>query len=130
MTRTLMPTEHQEQAIVIQWAETQKFAFPEARLIFAVPNGGHRPQKIIKGKSVPIEGRKLQAEGVRAGIPDLFLPVARNGYHGLFIEMKRRNGSVSPDQASWALALRNQNYHVEICKGADAAISAIQTYLS
>lgn len=30
----------------------------------------------------------LKRQGVKAGVPDICLPVARNGYHGLHIELK------------------------------------------
>src|SRR5262245_64718583 len=51
-----------------------------ARLCFAIPNGGARDV---------ITAGRLKAEGVRAGVPDVCLPVARAGYHGLFLEVKR-----------------------------------------
>lgn len=54
------------------------------------PNGGRRNKA---------EAAKLKAMGVRKGIPDLFLPIPRQGYHGLYIETKKiKNGKVSPDQ--------------------------------
>jgi hypothetical protein len=62
-------------------------------MLFAIPNGGAR-HKAIAGK--------LRAEGVRAGVPDICLPVPRGEYHGLFIELKRpKGGHVSEEQEAW-----------------------------
>ena len=37
-----------------------------------------------------------------SGVPDLFLPVPKNGYHGLFIEMKSEKGCLTENQ-QWFL---------------------------
>jgi hypothetical protein len=90
--------------------------------LFSIPNGGKR-NKIVAAK--------LKREGVKAGIPDLMLPYARGGWHGLFIEMKRiKGGSVSKIQGERIAFLRGQNYQVKICKGAAEAIEAIKVYMS
>ncbi|MDB9989086.1 VRR-NUC domain-containing protein, partial [Flavobacteriaceae bacterium] len=59
-------------------------------LLFSIPNEGIRN---IKNAS------RMKAEGMTKGILDLMLAIPRNGYHGLFIEMKRVKGSnVSEEQ--------------------------------
>ena len=113
----IVPSEHAEQVAVIQWCDYHR----EARNIFAIPNGGARS---------PITGRKLKEEGVRPGVPDLFLPLARDGYHGLFIEMKRRKRyTTSPAQKERIEQLMRDGYRVEVCRGADEAIGVIAEYL-
>ena len=77
------PTEDQEQIALINWARMQEKKYPELRLLFHIPNGGSR------GKA---EAGRFRAMGVRAGVPDLCLPVPRGGKHGLFVEMKRTKG--------------------------------------
>ncbi len=58
------------------------------------------------------------------------LPVARNGYHGLYIELKRqKGGTVSETQKSWITALAEQGYKAVVCRGADEAIGTIKEYL-
>lgn len=53
----------------------------------------------------------MKAAGVKPGVPDMFLPVAREGCHGLYIELKRRDGGrVSPEQTAWMDALARQGY--------------------
>ena len=95
--------------------------YPELELLHAIPNGGRRD---------PIEGRHLKEQGVKAGVPDVFLPVAKTGWHGLYIEMKRQYGGVvSPEQKRWIDKLRIQHYRVEVCKGYFAAADIIEAYL-
>lgn len=114
-------SEHAEQAALIErvaWAAGQH---PELALLLAIPNGGARHKATAA---------RLKAEGVRAGVPDLFLPVARGGSHGLWIEMKRaRGGRVAAAQAWWHVRLAEAGYRVEVCHGQDAAWAALCRYL-
>jgi hypothetical protein len=97
---------------------------PVLSLLHASANGGKRHIRTA---------RLLKAEGVKAGVPDLFLPVARFHqewqYYGLFIEMKTRKGRVTPEQKWWHAQLEHQGYRVEVCRGAQAAISVLSDYL-
>ena len=116
------PTEHQEQAGLFAWARLRRAALPELDMLAAVPNGGARNR---------VTGAMLKAEGVSAGFPDLGLFVARNGFHGLFIELKRRGGGrVSPEQNDWIERLQAQGYKAAIAFGAADAIEIIEAYLS
>ena len=84
MTVNNIPTEHEEQREFVCWFRR---TYPEIR-IFAIPNGGFR------GKS---QAGRLKAEGVSAGVPDLYIPE-----WALWIEMKRqKGGSVSLEQKDW-----------------------------
>jgi len=113
--------EHQEQSALIRWSKAQAKTIPELKLLFAIPNGGHRHIAVAT---------KLKAEGVKKGVPDLFMPVAKGGYNGLFIEMKRqKGGTVSPEQKQWHADLQEQNYRVDVCHGWDSARETILEYL-
>ena len=118
--REIETSEHEEQSAVIKWAEWQKCQFPGLELLFAIPNGGQRH---------PAVATKLKAEGVRAGVSDLMLPVARGGHHGLWIEMKSSRGKVSPTQSEWIDAMKAQGYATAVCFNADAAIAVLAEYL-
>ena len=114
-------TEHEEQVALMRLVELHKGRWPELGMLYAVPNGGNRNV---------ITARKLKAEGVKPGVPDLCLPVPRDGYHGLYVEMKRqKGGTVSADQKAWIKALQGQGYMAAVCKGAADAWSLIHDYL-
>lgn len=120
-TAAPLPTESEEQQQVFIWAEIQSGTVPSLRLMHHIPNGGKR------GKA---EAGRFKAEGVKPGVPDIFLPVARWGYHGLYIEMKRIGEKTRKDQDIWIAALRGQGYKVEVCHGCNSAIQAICSYMS
>ena len=122
MKRLINPSEAQEQTWLFQWAEAMKvLRWPEVDLMFHVPNGGSRN---------PAEAARLKAQGVKPGVPDLFLPIARNGYHGLFIELKRKTGGrTSPEQERMVRKLNQQGYKAVVCKGWNAAADIIEEYL-
>lgn len=111
-----MVTEAQEQAIVVEWCEWKKIP------VFHVPNGGYRHKHTAA---------QLKAQGVRRGVPDLVVPLARNGFHGLFIEMKRCDGgALSKEQAEWLRMLRDEGYMAEVCHGAEQAIELLERYVA
>jgi hypothetical protein len=121
--------EHDEQAALFTWASYQTARLPELRLMFAIPNGGHRNLLVAK---------KMKAEGAKAGVPDIFLPVARNGFHGLFLEMKTEanrpkrggKGGLSDLQAQWISELREQGFRCEVCYGSREAEAILIQYLT
>ena len=115
------PTEEQEQAVVFQWAEIMENRYPELKLLYHVPNGG------LRSKSEAVRFKRV---GVKSGVPDICLPVARKGYHGLYIEMKRqKGGTLSKPQREWLDDLFAQGYLAVRCDGADEAISTLERYL-
>lgn len=114
--------EHTEQVNLMKWwaMACNSYGLPE-RIFFAIPNGGNR--NVITGKM-------LKEEGVRPGVPDLFLPVPCGGFHGLFIEMKKQKGGViSPFQQVFIDRLRYLGYKAEVCNGWESAKTVIENYL-
>lgn len=117
--------EHHEQAALFGWAAMKMIEYPELRLLFAIPNGGHRTKTTAA---------RMKAEGVKKGVPDLCLPVARSLYHGLFIELKAEypngsHGRTSPEQTAWIKKLTNQGYYADVCVGWAMAAQLIVDYL-
>ena len=114
-------SEHDEQVAVVQW-----FAAAHRALdghLFAIPNGGDRHAAVAA---------KLRAEGVRRGVPDLFLMLPRGQWSGLFIEMKRRNAppsAVKTEQREFIDRAERHGYRAVACRGADEAIAVITDYL-
>ena len=113
--------EHEEQAALIRWAELQAKTMPELGLLFAVPNGGKRH---------PVTAAKMKAEGQKAGVPDLILPVQRGGFAGLCVEMKAGKNPASAEQKWWLTQLQGQGYCCYIAYGWIAARRLITEYLA
>lgn len=128
--------ESMHQQTVITWCTMKTKLDPESLLqwIYAVPNGGYQLGRAAAGR--------LIGEGLRTGVFDLGLDVARGGYHGLKIEMKRpaklnakgilipsSAGEVSSDQQRWYMHYERQGYAAHICYGFQEAISVIEEYL-
>ncbi len=118
---TVRSPEHLEQVALMQWAKLSEGRYPELRLLHAVPNGGHRHLAVAAA---------MKAEGVKAGVPDLDLPVARGPWHGLRIELKARGGTLTAAQREWIDALRAEGYRAEVCVGWEAAKNLIVDYLT
>ena len=84
MKSTQSPSESEEQIGFLEWFEA---SFHGVR-IFHIPNGGHRAISV---------GKKMKAEGVKPGVPDLYIPAWK-----IWIEMKRQKGGrIDPDQSEW-----------------------------
>ena len=121
-------SEHGEQVNLFYWAFVNRAKHPALELMFAIPNGGHRHIAVA---------RKLKAEGVKAGVPDIFLPFPSvgsqwpnpKGCHGFFIELKAIGGRVSPFQEQWHGLLRSAGYACEVCWGWESAAKMIVNYL-
>lgn len=116
-----VPTESVEQQQLFRWAENMAGRYPALGLMFHVPNGGKRSKA---------EAARFKAEGVKPGVPDVCLPVARGGHFGLYIELKRqRGGKASDDQLQWLEALSRAGYAVALCAGSEPAEKVIMDYL-
>lgn len=120
-------SEHAEQAALFRWAALASGVHPELRLLFAIANGGARNKRTAG---------MLKAEGVRAGVPDVCLPVPRNGLGALYIELKRpagvpgrAKGALRPVQRDWLAALQEAGNAVAVAYGWIEARDVIEGYL-
>lgn len=145
-------TEHGHQAALFAWAAMNYRNDDRLRLLFAIPNGGTRGNS---KQDRMIRGANFKAEGVRAGVPDIFLPVPEMvpsqilgvaplpRYYGLFIEMKKPaarlkraaadkwdTGGVSDEQKIWLTMLEQQGYKCVVCYSWYEAASEIKFYLT
>lgn len=112
-------SEAQEQRLIFEHIEYIKEKYPELTLLLHIPNGGSRNI---------IEATNLKRQGVKAGVPDLFLPCARGCYHGLFIELKTKAGKISPSQQKWIESLSNEQYLAIVCYGYASAMTELTKY--
>lgn len=108
--------ERDEQKAIFDYARIRK----ELKWLFAIPNGGKRNI---------LEAMNLKAQGLKPGVPDMFLPLARNGYHGLFIELKVGKNKTTPQQDEFIRDVRFNHYKCEVCYGAKEAIKVLEEYI-
>lgn len=110
-------TEHDIQVSCINWF---RLVYPQS-IIYAIPNGGARDM---------IGGKRLKDEGVLAGVPDLCIPVARHGYHSLYIEMKNgKLGTVSEKQKSVINRLKAEGNCCIVCRSFDNFTEVVTAYM-
>lgn len=110
-------SEHEIQVKVVQHIR----AFHPECLIFAIPNGS---------ATTPKNRLHLHKEGMMSGVPDLFVAEAKNGFNGLFVEMKTPEGIESPEQKKVRIQLNSKNYLVYVARSSDTAIELIENYLN
>jgi len=113
-------TEHENQVALVKWAALNLKTYPELSALYAIPNAARRS---------PFQGAWMKAEGLRAGFPDIGLPVPRDPYHGLYIEMKVGKNKPTPAQCAWHERLRAFGNRVEVCYGWQEAVKVIEEYL-
>lgn len=107
-----------EQIKLFNWANNNLAALPCLTLMYHVPNEGKRSN-----------GAVLKAMGMKNGVPDVVLPVARKNFHGLYLEMKYGKNRETKEQKEFMELLRQQGYKTSVCYGFENAKEAILTYL-
>ncbi len=112
--------EAKDQEAIFAWAKIRESVYPELKLLHHIPNGGSRNK---------IEGANLKRQGVKAGVPDIYLPVPRGKYHGLYIELKHGKNKLSDLQREWLAWLNDQGYLALCIHGWEDAIKSIENYL-
>lgn len=117
-------SEHDHQVALIKWARLNARAEPRLKWLHSIPNGAH----VSKAQA-----GKLKAEGMTAGVADLFLPAkgvdACGDALGLYIEMKSRGGRWSAEQKAFASAVMKAGYTYNLCYSWVSAAIGICQYL-
>ncbi len=98
-----------------------EFYFPELEWMFAVPNGELRH---------PVVAKRLKAEGVKAGVLDVFLLEPRGEYPGFVMENKTPDGPVSDEQKRWIAYFKQRGFKVVVCRNVDESKKALIDYLN
>lgn len=110
-------SEYDMQASVIAECDLRANQDPRWGLVMAIPNGQYR------------KGQRMEP-GLRAGAPDLFLPVARHGFHGLWLELKVGRNKQTASQAKWAGDLSALGYfYTVVCDYPAEAVRILRWYL-
>lgn len=121
-------SEDASQIALFMWAQQNLHLYPDLRLMFAIPNGMFTSHKSVAAR--------MRAMGMKRGVPDVFLPVKRGDWSGLFIEMKRREqkdkakGRPSPEQIEWIDDLKLQHYGAIVCYGLEEAVKVLIDYVT
>lgn len=110
---------HLESKLQIECVKWFRLQYPFLTL-FAIPNGGRRGI---------VEATIMKREGILSGVPDLFLAKAVEQYHGLFIEMKSKNGKLSENQRKVRIDLLTNAYDVIIVNSFDSFVEQVNKYL-
>jgi hypothetical protein len=87
------------------WARLQSRSYPELALMFSIPNG------------------------MKQGVSWIFLPCARGGSHGLFIDLRNEDDRGSGDETRVRESLREEGYSVIVCFSIESAITLTTWYL-
>lgn len=115
-------SESSQQSALFAWTALPEIRakYPELKWMFAIPNGGLR-----------FNPGRFKAEGVKSGVADIFLPVPKLGWHGLFIEMKKlKGGVVSEEQNEFRKFVEIEGYGWTVAHGFEQAKEVIVNYLT
>ena len=113
-------SEDDELCAVFAWAAMLEGVYPCLELMYHTPN---------EGKRTAASGGRLKAKGLKKGVPDIALPCARGGYHGLYIELKVGDGKPTAEQKKYLHALDVEGYFVALAYSAAEAIRLIERYV-
>ena len=150
--RQIRHEEHLIQKGVVKWARDIANSYKmlgkwhPLALLHSIPNGEERPLTQVKGPGgkiikVPLIGKRLKAEGLLAGIPDLHLPWAEHGFYSLYIEVKapggkqglfdpkRKPGKLSDAQKEVIPLLEAAGNCVKVVYSTDQGIKILKWYL-
>lgn len=124
----MLHLEYNEQVAVFEWAHYKSKQYPCLRFLHASMNGEHF--------RTAMQASRAKRAGMRAGVPDIFLPYPKGEYAGLFIEMKRKivKGQKKPilsaEQKIWLDYLNEVGYKAIVCYGAGEAVMNIEDYIT
>lgn len=126
MIRSVLPTEHQIQSGLIDWARITPYlqygCSKVSDVLWAIPNGGLRNI---------VTATKLKREGTRKGIPDLFTPIKNYSLNSpcAWFEAKKPGGRLSNDQKEIIKLLNLLGHHVYVFYSVDEGIRSVKDYL-
>lgn len=111
---------HQESTIQSACVRWFRYQYPQ-HTIFAIPNGGNRDA---------ITGAIMKKEGVLAGVADLFIMLPNKHYHGMFIEMKTKEGRQADSQKMFQFRCEVNGYKYVLCRSFEQFVAEFENYLT
>lgn len=111
-------SEYSEHLALMDWIKLHPIL---KDLVIHIPNEGIRTRNY---------GAKLRRLGMRSGVSDLFIPYPTSKYHGLWIELKRKNNRDRPvAQVEWVNRMLKFGYYADFALGWEHAAGIIEKYL-
>lgn len=98
-------SEHSQQVALFSWAADNVGKYPQLKFMHAIPNGGLRDVRTATS---------LKAEGVKAGVLDIFLPWPTQKWSGLYLEMKWGKNRLTEEQKEF-IAFVQKYYDYSVC---------------
>lgn len=117
-----LSTEDGHQYALMLWSQqaSVRAQYPELALLYHIEN---------ERQCSPQQAARRKRMGVKKGVPDLCLPVARGRYHGLYIELKTPTGRATPEQRWWCEQLAAMGCCARVCYGWENAARVLAWYL-
>jgi hypothetical protein len=112
--------ESDEQSAFFDWLDIDPAMRKVSQVSMAIPNAR---------RSSWFMGKKRKREGVRAGVPDVFIAWPHGKYHGLFIEHKVKDEKPSKVQIKRMGFFTEVGYHCVVSYSADESIEAVKKYI-
>lgn len=116
--------EGQIQVAVFDWIKENEENFPVLKVIFHTPNS-------FFGTSFGVI-MWLKKLGMRKGVYDIIVPISKNGYSSLWIEIKNGKGKLSPEQKMFSELINTYSDNptkFEVFYDSDSCIRCIKDYL-
>ena len=117
----MLRTEASEQEAVITICKFMENRYPELKLLHHCPHGGKRDR---------VSAAVLKRQGVKAGVPDLHLPVPKGQYASLYIEMKYGDGRLQKEQKEFLKQAADYGNFVAVCYSQEIALKVIEDYVT
>ena len=113
--------EYQTQCTFFEWRERNLIIVPELRLLHASLNGIRLPIGLAL---------KARRQGMIKGVWDVHWPIARGGWHSLYIETKTKTGDLSDDQVLFLDSAHREGNYCVVCRSAIEMIKVTEKYYS
>lgn len=112
-------SESREQQIIFEWASWQKNKYPGIEAMYHIANEGKRSAS---------SGSRLKREGLKSGVSDICVPVAKCGYNNLYIELKSGKNKATKEQLDFISLINKYGGKALVVYEADNAIEVIKAY--
>jgi len=114
-------TEDSHQKALFCWIALNLVKYPMLKWMHHIKNEERSGNKIA--------GSIDKAKGVRSGVADNFLPYPAHGKHGLYIEMKIKDGIQSIKQKEFMNDIRKAGYGYCLCYSWQEAVKVLELWI-